>query len=140
MLQKDCVTPYPESEASLARTPGNQRPGPICLDQDHDSNEGLELDTCTDPERFPSMVKLASETIYTVEERQGLPSKEAQEIQHGPSDPPVPTQRHAYVSQSEAFADATKTFHGLMGPATARRRAQTQGLDQDQSQRRVREA
>ena len=54
------------------------RPGPVCLSQGHDSCKSLELGTCTDPERLPLMVKFASESVHTVEERQGIPSEVAQ--------------------------------------------------------------
>ena len=45
------------------------------------------------------MIKLASESVDTVEERHSLPSG-VQEESRGPSGFPIPIQRHVYVSTS----------------------------------------
>ena len=57
----------------------------LTLYQNHDSYKSLQLGTCTDLERFPSMAELASEPVDTVDERQGLPSEESQKTHIGPS-------------------------------------------------------
>ena len=66
-------------KAASANSKSQRMLGETHHNQDHDSNKGLELGTCTDPEGFRSVVKLANEPVHTVEERQGLPSDEAQE-------------------------------------------------------------
>ena len=78
ILHRECASPKPEREASLASTPGSHDLAQSDSIKNHDSYKSLEFGTCTDPEMFPLMVKLASESVDTVEERQGLLPEEAQ--------------------------------------------------------------
>ena len=63
------------------------------------------------------MIKLASESIDTVEERQGLPSEEAQKshVAHQAFKFPS-SDTSTFLKTSEPFANATKTFHGGESP------------------------
>ena len=66
---------------------------------------------------FPSVVKLASETIDTAEERQGLPSEESQERYKAHQALQFPSSdTSTFQEASEPFANATKTFHGRESP------------------------
>ena len=82
-----------------------------------DSHKSLECGTCTDPERFPSMIKLASEPVDTVEERHSLPSEEAKKSHVVHQTFQFPSSGTSTFQQaSEPFANATKTFHGRESP------------------------
>ena len=63
-------------------------------------HRSLEFGTCTDRERFPSMVKLASEPARQSGRATGSPVLGGPEKSHGPSGLPVPIHRHVYVSKN----------------------------------------
>ena len=74
----DCATPYPESGASLARTLGNHGLAQTASIKIMIPTENSSSTRALMQRGLVGEEKLARETIYTVEERQGLPSEEAQ--------------------------------------------------------------
>ena len=87
------------------------------------------------------MIKLASESMDTVEKRQGLPSKEAKEshMAHEALQS-LSCDTSTIQTTSEPFADATKTYHGGKGPQLLDVELKTQGSTRTRAHRKIRVA